>query len=250
MPRHEIKEEPRRKVLLDWKGDKSLRVFLVLLAVGSFASGRTSRATRSVGVAASGRFCDEATLTGYSRAASALPARDGLRFDGVNDVVTAASSSLQMTTGLTLEAWILPELDENPGWGGIIAGNDGEFLLAYTLDSRIAWALNGSAPGFHFVNSAAMLPTKVRSHVAMTYDGSNVRIYVGGILASTQTATGPIKRSSPPMSLFRIGTRYYGKTWYFAGIIDHVAVWDAPLSPATIAAHAAQAGIDVNHPNL
>jgi hypothetical protein len=139
MPRHEIKEEPRRKVLMGWKGGKLLRAFLVLLAVGSFASGRTSRATRSVGVPASGRFCDEATLTSYDRAASALTARDGLRFDGVNDVVTvAASSSLQMTTGLTLEAWILPAPDENPGWGGIIAGKDGEFLLAYTLDSRIA----------------------------------------------------------------------------------------------------------------
>lgn len=177
MPRQAIQEESHRQGFTGRKGHRSRRALLVLLALGSIAAGWTSRAIRPVGIPGSARLHGEATRAGYGCAASALLKRDGLRFDGVDDVVTAgASSSLQMTTGLTLEAWILPEMDEEPGWGGIIAGKDGEFLLAYTLDSRIAWAVNSTSPGFHFVNSAAMLPTHVRSHVAMTYDGANVRI--------------------------------------------------------------------------
>ncbi|MGH9870528.1 MAG: LamG-like jellyroll fold domain-containing protein [Candidatus Polarisedimenticolia bacterium] len=201
----------------------------------------------------SGQLCNESSDQCFGCAAGGPETRKGLRFDGVNDVVTAgASSALQMTTALTLEAWILPTSDVEPGLGGIIAGRDSEFLFARNPNGNLMWLLKTTSPGWSFVTTPAVAPLQAWSHVAFTYDGSNVRTYLNGALASTQAASGPIQPATAPSNQFRIGGRYStaAGTRYFAGVIDDVSLWNVALPAATIASHATNATIGSTAPNL
>ena len=204
-------------------------------------------------VPCSAQLCNEATDQCYGCTVGGPATRNGLRFDGVNDVVTAsASSALQVTTALTLEAWILPTADVEPGSGGLIAGKDSEFLFARNVNGTLKWALQTSSPGWVFVDTTAVAPIQAWSHVAFTYDGASVRTYLNGTLTSTQPASGAIQAGTSPGNLFRIGARYdpAAGTRFFSGVIDDVSLWSVALPAATIAVHAANGAVDLASPNL
>jgi hypothetical protein len=70
------------------------------------------------------------------------------------------------------------------------------------------------------------------SHLAVTYDGTSIRLYVDGDEASSIPASGLIRRTSSPLWIG--GNRPYGE--YFRGVIDDVRVYDRALSPAQVRA--------------
>ena len=78
--------------------------------------------------------------------------------------------------------------------------------------------------------SPSALPVGVWSHLAMTYDGSDLRLYVNGVQVSTSPRTGPIGTSASPLWIG--GNSPYGE--YFNGRIDEVRVYRAALSQAEI----------------
>jgi concanavalin A-like lectin/glucanase superfamily protein len=167
------------------------------------------------------------------------PTREGLRFDGIDDVVTARpSDALEVRRAMTLEAWIRPLPDPRPQAGGVIAGKDGEFLLVRNPDGTLRWALNVRSPGFLLVDAGpAATPEGAWSHVALAYDGSIVRVYVNGVRVSAWVISGPIVDASPPGDLFHIGGSYAEEQiGCFAGLIDEVRLWNVARSGAAIAA--------------
>jgi hypothetical protein len=68
------------------------------------------------------------------------------------------------------------------------------------------------------------------SHVALTYDGAQLRLYVDGTQVSSRMTTGTILRTTDP--LWIVGNRPYGE--YFEGMIDEVRVYDRALSPSEL----------------
>jgi hypothetical protein len=70
------------------------------------------------------------------------------------------------------------------------------------------------------------------SHLAVTYDGRAVRLYVNGAETSSQPASGTIRRTTDPLWIG--GNRPYGE--YFRGVIDEVRVYDRALGPAEVRA--------------
>jgi len=76
----------------------------------------------------------------------------------------------------------------------------------------------------------AKLATGAWSHLAATYDGANLRLYVNGTLVSTKAATGAIQ---PGTRALRIGGNSIWSEW-FAGLIDEVRVYNRALSAAEI----------------
>ncbi len=95
--------------------------------------------------------------------------------------------------------------------------------LAYTL-----YAHDGSRPAV-YVNTGgsdidatglAGLATNTWTHLAATYDGANVRLYVNGALSATRAVTGALRASSNPL---RIGNSPWGE--YLSGSIDDVRVY-------------------------
>ena len=106
-----------------------------------------------------------------------------LSFDGVNDWVTVAdSNSLDLTTGMTLEAWVRPST--LGGWR-TVAFKERTGGVVYGLYADQA---GGRPLGEVFIGSersatgTAALPLNAWSHLATTYDGSVVRLYVNGVV--------------------------------------------------------------------
>src|SRR5262249_52367666 len=70
------------------------------------------------------------------------------------------------------------------------------------------------------------------THVAATYDGSLVRLYVNGNQVSSQSCVGSIITSS---GVLRIGgNSFWGE--YFNGLIDEVRIYNRALSGSEITA--------------
>jgi hydrogenase maturation factor HypE len=68
------------------------------------------------------------------------------------------------------------------------------------------------------------------THVAATYDGATLRLYVNGTQAASRSVSGSIATSSGPL---RIGGNSVWGEW-FQGRIDEVRVYDRALSGAEI----------------
>ncbi len=75
-------------------------------------------------------------------------------------------------------------------------------------------------------------PVGVWSYVAVTYDGSMLRLFVNGDQVASQHTTGAVKRSGNPLWLG--GNHPYGE--YFDGLIDEARVYDRALTEAEIRA--------------
>jgi hypothetical protein len=159
-----------------------------------------------------------------------------LAFNGTNSWVTVAdAAALDLTTGMTIEAWVNPT--SLTGWRSILlkerAGG-----LAYSL-----YATNpdlGSTPPATFINlgtasdtnssGTQALPLNTWTHLAGTYDGSQLKMYVNGALRQTINAGGGITVSN---GVLRIGgNSVYGE--YFAGLIDEIRLYNRALTLAEI----------------
>jgi hydrogenase maturation factor HypE len=89
--------------------------------------------------------------------------------------------------------------------------------------ARVA-GLDYSAP------STTSLPVNTWTHVAATYDGSAVRLFVNGVPTASVPASGLIDASTNPLRIG--GDAVWGD--YFQGRIDEVRVYDKPLTQAEI----------------
>ena len=81
-------------------------------------------------------------------------------------------------------------------------------------------------------------------HIAATYDGATMKIFVNGLLDASRAQTGNITSNST----FSIG-RNYGNDRILDGQLDEMSVFKAALSEATIRDYMCK-GIDGNHPNV
>ena len=172
------------------------------------------------------------TISGATRA---LAGRfgGGLSFDGVNDWVTVPDApSLDLTSGMTLEGWVRPTAGGST-WRTLMlkeqAGN-----LIYGLYSNE----DSARPSGHvFVGGGdrdtrgtAPVALNAWTHLASTYDGSALRLFVNGVQVSTRALAGPIAASTGAL---RIGGNAVWPEW-FQGLIDEVRVYNRALTPAEI----------------
>ena len=195
-----------------------------LVAAYGFDAGSGSSAADSSGKGNVGSISG-AVWSGAGRFGSALS------FDGVNDWVTVPdASTLDLTTGMTLEAWVRPSalggwrtvvFKERPG--GVVYG-----LFADQAGSRpLGQVFIGSER--NAVGTAA-LPLNAWTHLATTYDGAAVRLYVNGSLTATTSVSGAMAAST---GVLRLGGNSVWGEW-FAGLIDEVRVYNRALSVSEV----------------
>jgi hypothetical protein len=150
----------------------------------------------------------------------------GLRFDGVDDaMLLPMSESLTFSSAFTVEAWIAPTTfgSERSLWWTPSA------MLTLRAEGTVVpvAVLTDGQVGFV---SAGIVPVGTWSHVAMTYDGSWLRLYINGADAGSREATGTLVPASPPEG------GILGGDSAFAGAIDQLRLYRRALSPAEIAA--------------
>jgi hypothetical protein len=154
-----------------------------------------------------------------------------LSFNGSSSRVNIPdSASLDLTTGMTMEAWVQPTTLS--GWRTILMKEQSAGLV-YGLYANS----DTNRPSAHVYISAesdtrgtAQLALNTWTHLAATYDGSMLRIFVNGAQVSTRSLGGNILTST---SALRIGgNAIWGE--YFAGLIDEVRIYNRALTAAEI----------------
>src|SRR5262245_44994568 len=149
-----------------------------------------------------------------------------LSFNGNGNLVSVPdSNSLDLSVGMTLEAWVRPDqgswrtaiLKERPG--GLAYA-----LYASSDTNRPSTETTADTRG------TAALPNATWSHLASTYDGATLRLYVNGTQVSSRALPGTITLSSSPLRIG--GNSLWGE--YFSGLIDEVRIYNRPLTAGEI----------------
>jgi PKD repeat protein len=153
---------------------------------------------------------------------------NALKFDGVNDWVTVNdSASLDLSSGMTLEAWIYPQSMPND-WKTIIMKEKtggSVYNLNATNDVNL--------PGFSFydgawrsLNGPEPLPLNQWAHLVATYDGNVQQLYVNGVLVASRNQAGLIPTSDGALRIG--GNNILGE--FFQGYIDEVRIYNRALT--------------------
>ena len=153
-----------------------------------------------------------------------------LSFTGkLNSRVTVPnSSSLDLTTGMTLEAWVDPSSLSSPdqGWSSAISkehensSNDISYAL-YAAEGT------GAPPAGHILVGStdygtvggSALSLNTWTFLSATYNGSTLTTYVNGTPVGSTTINGSIYTTSDPLLI--------GGDWdsdMFTGLIDNVRI--------------------------
>ena len=159
-----------------------------------------------------------------------------LSFNGTTSRVTVPdSASLHLTTAMTLEAWVNPTTVTKAWRDVIYKGNDNYYLEATSSTGSIPAAVPDGGGIIGGVGKDAFGTTAITAstwtHLAATYDGTTVRLFVNGTQVATKAAAGSITTSTNPLQIG--GDSIYGQ--FFSGLIDDVRVYSTALTAAQIA---------------
>ena len=161
-------------------------------------------------------------------------------FDGVDDqIVVPPNANLNAGTAITIAAWVNPT---SIGHGRPIAqkrssGNVGGYTFETTKhfgpDDGLQWLvwINGGPQTLQ--TPPNVLQPGVWHHVAATYDGASMKIFVDGTLRASLAVAGTVDGSTEP---FVIGRNVVVPSFAWHGLIDEVEVYQRPLGAAEIEA--------------
>jgi hypothetical protein len=160
---------------------------------------------------------------------------NALVFDGVNDWVTVPDhNALDLTTGMTLAAWVFPTAHGNGVWRNVIIKErpGGEVYNLYSnADTNAPTVYVDPTPTTWLdARGTAQLPLNAWSHLTGTYDGATLRLYVNGVQVGSRAMSGPLVTSTGVVRLG--GNGVWGE--FFQGRIDEVRIYNRALTQGEI----------------
>jgi len=112
-------------------------------------------------------------------------------------------------------------------WRDVIyKGNDNYYLEADSTSGKPAIGGTFASP----LLGTGALTANTWVHLAGTYDGATLRLYLNGVQVNSRAETGPIATSTNPLHIG--GDSIYGQ--YFQGRIDEVRIYNRALSAPEI----------------
>jgi hypothetical protein len=167
------------------------------------------------------------TLTNGATFAPGL-VNQAFSFDGSDDYVVVpapGSPSLEITDAITIQAWIYPTEIKRQH---IVRKTGSAFEAPYDLflsaDNYIAFTLNVNGEWTQCLKSS--YPINAWTHVAGTFDGSTMNLYVDGTLEDSLTSEGVLNTLGGPLL---IGTRLGLPADTFNGLIDEVVIYNGAM---------------------
>ena len=162
-----------------------------------------------------------------------------LQFDGTDDLLNCGNGNSLQITGdkITLEAWInVNEFKSQPFAGSIIVKDQGSNSSGYMIrcggNGIINFNIgNGS---WHEINSPAnSIQLNSWQHVATTYDGNTMKIYIDGELIAQSNIPGLTIGNAVNSNLL-VGESPGFPGRVFNGKIDEVRIWNVARTQSQI----------------
>jgi len=197
-----------------------------LVAAYGFEEGTGSSTADASGHGNNGTI-SSATWNNTGRFGKALSFNGSTSLVSVND-----SSSLDTTSGLTLEAWVNPS-STSSSWRDIIYKATDIYFLMGSTPTNGAPDMGGTFASANVYGTAA-LPVNTWSHLAGTYDGATMNFYVNGVLVASRPQTGAVTTSTGALSIGGDLITHDSGPHYWAGLIDEVRIYNRALSGAEI----------------
>ncbi|WP_293872296.1 choice-of-anchor D domain-containing protein [Flavobacterium sp.] len=145
-----------------------------------------------------------------------------LDFDGRNDYAED-SPILGGLPNATIMAWI--DINSAFSSGGVVVGQD-KFQIKITTVKTLQAMVNGVQLTF-----ATPLTASRWYHVAATYGGGNLTLYLNGKFAASQAVSGNIAADPSKLTL---GKNPIANNFYFKGKIDEVRIFNAALTASQV----------------
>lgn len=136
-------------------------------------------------------------------------------------VVVSHDPQLNPVSGITVEAWIRPSTIS--GFQTIVGKG---FATAYWLginSGKIRFWTGGASK-----DGTTVVPVSEWSHLAVTYDGSTIRMYVNGVLDASWPASGTIGINTEPLGIGGEGgsSSFPNDLYPFSGLISETRLWN------------------------
>ncbi len=187
-------------------------------------------AVRAVDI--NGRISD---FGNHLEAIPTVGAGNAMALDGYYQYVNVNHNpEFNFADSITISAWIktmdgseryITTKSEDSWYLAINGGNSGN-------DGKVSFWLNGPSNSPGWTHSATRVDDGLWHHVAATYDGYSLKIYVDGHLSTDVPAVGTIYTGS---NYVQIAARNGGNT--FNGEIDELSFWKKTLSEPEIRSH-------------
>ncbi len=141
--------------------------------------------------------------------------------------------AFNVTTGLTVTCWVRTDVaGQTQAWIVNRVQGGGE-------DTGFRLGVMGGRPCFnvpltdwsHTAHAAAALPTGRWAHLAGTFDGTTVRVYLDGELCGSLERPGPVRANAFPIIL---GSYAPDHPAHFKGLLDEVRLYSRALTAAEI----------------
>ncbi|UZT96572.1 glycosyl hydrolase family 18 protein [Chryseobacterium fluminis] len=171
-----------------------------------------------------------------SGSGAASPGSASLSLDGSTESGTAGNLNLS-GSALSFEGWIKPSSFKSASpyissLMGTEVGDSNSALLrlgdANIANNKLQFVLSINNVQ-QKLTAATALTANTWYHVAATYDGSTMKIYINGVLDASKSQTGPVNSSGA----FNVGYSY-STSRNFNGKIDEVRIWKKALTQTEI----------------
>ncbi|GAB4136812.1 MAG: hypothetical protein Kow0040_23060 [Thermogutta sp.] len=156
-------------------------------------------------------------------------------------VIVPAGDRLSIESQLSVECWVrtdLPGQDNKWIVNRVFGGAETTGFRLGILQGKPSFQIPVTAWSHHLVANQS-LPTGRWVHLAATFDGTMMRLYMDGRQVGILERPGKIGRNDRNII---IGNYDVDHEAYFVGTLDEVRLYDRALSPDEVAAHAALGG--------
>lgn len=193
-------------------------------------------------------------LHGQANGAILVPDQNGIPQSacyfngGAQHILVANNPLLNFQDAITVSCWFkanaLPEKEtfllSHGSW-------QNRWKISVTPEKYLRWTVNTLA-GIADLDAAVPLQADLFYHVAVSYDGSLLALYLNGNLNSYKTLTGKIRTTT---YAFLMGQMLPGQPEYnFKGVLDAVKIFDFALTPDAVHSLYQQGVTSTGQPDL